>query len=94
MCAKRVVGRQRQGWWDARAEDKEAGHLAGNLDFVPDALKHWNRKLRFLFLQLLIRQSVGCRDDPTQALRIDSCELSQRRVLGTGAPPSTNFCSP
>lgn len=73
-----------RGWWGSSAglwpglvgcegEDKEAGHLAGNLAFFPEALKHWNRKLRFLFLQLLIGQSVGCRDDPTQALRTDSC---------------------
>lgn len=39
---------------DTRAENKEAGHLAGNLAFISEDLKNWNREIRFLLLQLLI----------------------------------------
>lgn len=43
-----------QGWWDTRAENKEAGHLAGNPAFISEDSKPWNREIRFLLLQLLI----------------------------------------
>lgn len=66
-CAKRKEGfpegggwhcRTSAGWWDTRAEDKEAGPLAGNLEFI-QALEQKDQ----IPVLTAVFTSVDCRDD-------------------------------